>query len=492
MKIVVKEGSAERTAVEALVIGITQDAGKHRRPAVAKLAEVQAFDGRPNQTSSFFTQGRLPAKRVLLVGLGKAEEVTLERVRQAAGMAAKAARQLGIKRLAIELPVEAERRFSKSDQAAAIAEAVVLATYRFKRYKSPDPNEKPELQELAILVREKMSLATASKAVRAAQIVAESTCLARDLANLPSNDAYPEKIAAMVRKEARRVGLRCRVFDHRQIERMGMGGVVAVGQGSVHPPRFVVLEHRKGGPKRPTLALIGKGITFDSGGISIKPGEKMDQMKYDKSGGCAVIGALRAAALLRLPVNVIGIIAFCENLPSGTAYRPGDIIRMYSGKTVEVLNTDAEGRMTLADALAYARRQYKPAAVVDLATLTGACVVALGNAAMGLFSNDQPLADRVARAGEATWERTWRLPVWEDYHERIKSEVADIRQIGDRSGAGAITAACFLQKFVDGTPWVHLDIAGTAWADDERPYVPRGATGSGVRLLVRLLHEWGR
>ena len=491
MRVSVKQGAAERAAAEALIIGIIQDGRKHPRPAIARLEEVKAFDGKANQVTSFFPRGRLSAKQVLLVGLGKASEVTLERVRQAIGVAAKAARGLGVRQLTVEAPMGVDGRLAVPDQAAAIAEAAILATYRFHRYKSPDPADKPNPATVTILVRDRATVSVASKAARASSIVADGVRLARDLANLPSNDAYPEKIAGLVRREARRVGLRCRVFDHRQIARLGMGGVLSVGQGSVHPPRLVVLEYRRGG-RRPTLALVGKGITFDSGGISIKPSEKMDQMKYDKSGGCAVVGALTAAARLRLPINIVGIVAFCENLPSGTAYRPGDIVRMYSGKTVEVLNTDAEGRMTLGDALAYAKRRYKPAAIVDLATLTGACVVALGNAAMGLFSNNQPLADRIVKAGEATWERVWQLPVWDDYHERIKSDVADIRQIGDRSGAGAITAACFLQKFVDGVPWAHLDIAGTAWAEEERPYVPRGATGSGVRLLVQLLQTWGR
>jgi leucyl aminopeptidase len=290
---------------------------------------------------------------------------------------------------------------------------------------------------------------------------------------------------------ARQVGLKSQVFGVPELRKRKMEALLAVGAGSARPPRLVVLEHV---PKRakgaPTLCLVGKGITFDSGGLSIKPAAGMEEMKHDMSGAAAVVGALRACALLGVPQHVVGIIAAAENLPSGTAYRPGDVLRSASGKTIEVLNTDAEGRVVLADALHYAVTEYAPAAVVDLATLTGACVVSLGRWASGLFGNDEKLVERVRQAGEATHERAWPMPLWPGHRKAIKSEIADVKNTGAGREAGSSTAAAFLATFVGEVPWAHLDIAGTGWTSHPGAYQPRGATGVGVRLLLELLASW--
>jgi leucyl aminopeptidase len=301
----------------------------------------------------------------------------------------------------------------------------------------------------------------------------------------------PSILAEQARQMAKDCHLKCEVLDRKDIEKLGMGLLLGVAQGSEEPPKFIILEHRGGKRGQGNLVLVGKGITFDSGGISIKPADGMERMKYDMSGGAAVLGALRATALLNVPQNVIGLIPATENLPSGKATKPGDVHRAMNGKTVEIINTDAEGRLILGDALAYAAR-YQPIACVDLATLTGACVVALGHEAIGMMGNAQceALMDRLRQAGTRTGERVWQLPLWDEYLEHVKSDVADVKNVGMGRAAGSIAGAAFLAKFVDGYPWVHLDIAGTAWADREQPYKPKGGTGVGVRLLTQMVLDW--
>jgi leucyl aminopeptidase len=288
--------------------------------------------------------------------------------------------------------------------------------------------------------------------------------------------------------------LKCTILDKKALQRRKFGGLLAVGSGSAQDPRLIVLEYRPAGARRRhPVALVGKAITFDSGGLSLKPGAKMDEMKFDKCGGVAVLGAMRSIARRKLPVHVIGVIASAENMPSNTSYRPGDIVTSYRGTdkravTIEVLNTDAEGRIVLGDALVYAR-QRKPSAIIDLATLTGACVIALGEHAAGLMGNDDRLQEKLRAAGDATGERVWPLPLWEEHRDQVKSHVADHKNVGGRE-AGAVTAAAFLSRYVAEVPWAHLDIAGTAWTTKDRPYMEKGATGFGVRLLTELLHDW--
>ncbi len=432
------------------------------------------------------------AKRVLLVGLGDPAKLDAEAVRQAAGAAAGAlvARRGGA--LAIALP--STRKIDATSLGQAAAEGALLGAYRFDRHRSRRDPARGDLRAVALLAESAGDLRAIRSGAATGRVLGESQNLARDLSNEPANFLPPAELARSAQRVAREVGLACRVMAPAELARRKLGAILAVGQGSEHPPRMVVLEHRpprrgRTASKPATICLVGKGITFDSGGISLKPGAGMHEMKHDMSGAAAVIGALRAAALLDLPLHVVGVIAAAENLPSGTAYRPGDVVRAGSGLTIEVLNTDAEGRLVLCDALHLARTEFEPAAIIDLATLTGACVVALGKWCSGLFANRESLREHLHRAGSETGERAWPLPLWDEHREHIRGDVGDLKNTGGRDG-GAITAAAFLSRFVGETPWAHLDIAGTAYTEKAGPCQPRGATGVGVRLLIEALRRW--
>jgi leucyl aminopeptidase len=419
---------------------------------------------------------------LLLSGLGKRADVNTEKIRRATGSAVKRIAALGITQAAIAVT---------PDQLAPVVEAAILASYKFTTFKSPDDNH-TTLKTLTLCLPQNADIAAAKAVVARVQAVANAANYARDIANLPANVVYPEVLADHARRLADELNLTCTILDKPALEAGGFGGLLAVGSGSAHDPRLILLEYR-GLPDAKPIALIGKALTFDSGGISIKPSEKLDEMKFDKCGGVAVLGAMRAIATLGLPLHVIGVIAAAENLPSATSYRPGDIVTSYKGKdkravTIEVLNTDAEGRVVLGDALTYARER-APQAMIDLATLTGACVVALGPFAAGLFGNDDQLQEKLRAAGERTGERLWPLPLWQEYKDKIKSDVADIKNTGGREG-GASTGAAFVARYAGDTPWAHLDIAGTAWTTEERPYLAKGATGFGVRLLLDVLQNW--
>ncbi len=466
---------------------------------IAALLARGDFRGKRGETLMLFPGDALAAPRVLLVGLGAAEQLELDGLRRAAGAAVGQASRGKGGRVAIHLP--AHRRLRAAEAAQAAAEGAVLAGYRFDAYRSQPEDPPADVRSVALLPERAGDARALRAAARVGLYTAESENVARQLSNEPGNAMRPVDLARAATRVARQVGLRCRVFEVPELKRRKMGALLAVGQGSANPPRLIVLEHNatpraraaqrsKARASRPaTLCLVGKGITFDSGGISIKPSANMDEMKHDMSGAAAVIGTLRAAALLKLPLHVVGVVAAAENLPSATAYRPGDIITAMSGKTIEVLNTDAEGRVVLADALHYAATEFAPQAIIDLATLTGACVVSLGKWASGLFGNDEELIERIRRAGEATHQRTWPMPLWDGHKEHIRSAVADLKNAAGRE-AGASTAAAFLAHFVGDTPWAHLDIAGTAWTSKTGPYQPRGATGVGVRLLTELLRNW--
>jgi leucyl aminopeptidase len=455
-----------------------------RDRALTQLVAGSGFRGAPNETV-LLPKGK---QWVLVVGLGKAKDLSLDRARQLAGTAARTVRARGFRHLA--LPVLSERGLgSPADVAQALVEGAWLGLYRYDKLKQLPKHEQGKRIDAMTLVVERAGDVTQAKhAVDKAQVIAEAVWLVRDLINGPANLVTPTYLANQARAIAKRLRLKCTVIPFAQLKRLGFGGIVGVAQGSAQPAQFIVLEYHPPRAKA-TFALCGKGITFDSGGISIKPSAKMEQMKYDMSGGAAVLGTVQAATRLRLPHRVVGIVAASENLPSGTAQKPGDVLKTLSGKTVEVINTDAEGRLVLADCLHYAKR-YKPDCVVDLATLTSACVVALGAEAVGLMTKDERLAARLNQAGKATHERVWRLPLWDEYKEMLKSDVADLKNVTDTGQAGTVTAAKFLEEFAQGLPWAHLDIAGTAWADKDRPYVPKGAVGIGVRLLIRLMEQW--
>jgi leucyl aminopeptidase len=458
---------------------------------ISAVLEGGDFRGKAGQTLLLYPDAGFRSRRLLLVGLGEEAAADAEALRQAAGTALVQAAGRRAPRVALLAP--ALRRVRAPAAARALAEGAVLGGYRFDAYRRDGDDAPGQVESATLLLERAGELRAARAAVREGVILAECQNLARELSNEPANALPPAELARRAQRVAREVGLGCRVLGVPEMRRLGMGAILAVGQGSAHPPRLVVLEHRPGrargagrGQRSDAICIVGKGITFDSGGLSIKPAQGMDEMKHDMSGAAAVIGSLRACALLRIPMHVVGVIGAAENMPSGTAYRPGDVVTSMSGKTIEILNTDAEGRVVLADALHYARSQFAPRAIIDLATLTGACVVALGRWATGLFGNNQRLVELVRRAGEATGERTWPMPLWEDHRRAVRSEVAVLKNASGRD-AGSSTAAAFLAAFVEDTPWAHLDIAGTGWTTKPAGYQPRGATGVGVRLLLEAL-----
>lgn len=449
------------------------------------------FRGKRGQTHLAYGSGGGKARRVLLVGLGAAEEADAEAVRQLAGEAVRTADRLGCARVAVLAPQL--RGLAPAEVAQALAEGAVLGHYRYDRHQTLESDAPPKRAKSCTLVFDQdKALAKARQSARRGAIIAESQNVARDLSNEPGGDLPPAALAKEAGRVAREAGLRFKALGVPELRKRKMGGILAVGEGSSRPPRLIILEHGRkssGRKGRPTVVLVGKGITFDSGGISIKPGLAMDEMKHDMSGAAAVVGAMRAVGLLDLPLHVVGLIPAAENLPSATAYRPGDVVRTAAGTTIEVLNTDAEGRVVLSDALHHGRTEYEPDAMVDLATLTGAAVIGLGPWATAMVGTDDKLADRIRQAGEACGERVWPLPLWKEHREFIRSQVADIKNTGGREG-GTITAAAFLSYFTEGTPWVHLDIAATAWTKKATPTQPFGATGVGVRLLVEFLRHY--
>lgn len=426
------------------------------------------------------------AKRLLIVGLGK-DELTRELFRRAGGVVAQKAVTLKAEKLLLVVP--AELPFAVEEMAECFSEGLILGSYQFKKYKKEDEEEKSsEIKKVGLYV-DSASLGAVRKAIRQGTVAGLAGSATRDMANEPGNVWTPQAFADYGRQIAEEHGLVCTVMEKEEMKTLKMGGILGVNQGSDQPPKLVMLEYRTG-RKVPTLLLVGKGLTFDSGGISLKPGEGMQDMKYDMCGGAAVMAAMRAIGEEKPGrLDVVALVPATENLPSSKALKPGDIISQYGGKTVEVVNTDAEGRLILADALAYGKEKFKPDAIIDLATLTGAVIIGLGHHRTGLLSNDDDLSARVIDAGERAGEPLWRLPLGDEYKEQLKSKVADIKNIGGRPG-GTITAAVFLQQFVGSTPWVHLDIAGTAWDYTEKPYVPKGPSGIGARTLIELVRNW--
>lgn len=457
---------------------------------VKALIRDKDFKGEKNETSVLRTRGKLDVKRVLLVGLGKEKDYDLEMARQFAATSSRYFEGLKLKSFCVALPPLCKGT-RVVDVAQAVAEGANLSLYHFDKFKTEKKEKREPVRKVDVCC-ERKDLREVSNGVNVGAIISDSVNVARDLANNPANRGTPSILAEKAREVARKNRLECKVLGEKDVERLGMGAFLAVAKGSDEPSKFIVMEYFGGKKGGETVAVVGKGVTFDSGGISLKPSKGMDDMKFDKSGGSAVIGVMQAATRLKLPLNVIGIIPATENMPSGKATKPGDIVKSYLGKNIEVANTDAEGRLVLADALAYANK-YKPKAIIDLATLTGACIIALGKFAIGMLGNDEKLMGKIEVAGKATHERVWELPLWEEYEDMIKSEVADVRNIGSETGdAGTITAAAFLKKFVGKTRWAHLDIAGTAYSSERGPYRAKGATGVGVRLIIEVLRNWGK
>jgi leucyl aminopeptidase len=465
-------------------------AGRGFGAGYALLRSRETFTGALDQTAVLHDRSGARIETVVLAGLGEAKKAGPDAVRRATAEGARAAREAGVRRLAIALP---ERLgLGAADAAEAVVEGLHLGLYVFDSYKAD--RSKKAIDDARLLVP-RTALAAARRGAERGAILADSVLLVRRLGNEPGNVATPTFLAEQAKSIAAAHGLKVQVLDEPEMKALGMGALLGVAKGSEEPAKLIVLTHEPPTRSRrtPTVAVVGKGLTFDSGGISIKPAAQMEDMKFDMCGGAAVLGILQAVARLRLPLRVVGLVPASENLPDGAAYKPGDILRAMNGTTIEVVNTDAEGRLILADALSYAtsRLKPKPDAIVDLATLTGACVVALGSARCGLVSNDDRLARRIEEASEGSGDPVWRLPLEDAYRDRIKSVYADIKNSAGRD-AGAITAAAFLERFVAGTPWAHLDIAGTAWTDQSKGVLSKGATGFGVRVVVRMLQAFGR
>ncbi len=478
VKIGATSRASEEFAPELLAVALYK--GESPRDLGEDAAGVVSdgdFGGKAGETTLLYGQDG-PAPRLLLIGLGERDLFTLEKLRRTAATAARRARALKLQSAAFSLPALPDTSTRKI--ARTIAEGARLGLYRFDRHKSAANDQD---LETFWLVADERALDEATEGTELGVKVARGTVLARDLANEPSNVATPEYLAQRARTIAEEYGMELEVRDRAGIEEEGLTGLATVGRSASNEPRFIVLEHHGGGDSAPVV-LVGKAVTFDSGGISIKPSSGMEDMKFDMSGGAAVLGAMEATGALDLTLNVVALVPATENLPGGGAFKPGDVLQMHSGRTVEIVTTDAEGRLILADALSYARR-YEPSAVVDCATLTGACAVALGDHASGLMGNDEDLVAELQAAGETTGERVWPLPLFEEYTEQIKGDAADIKNSGGRRG-GALTAGAFLKEFVD-YPWAHLDVAGTAYGKKGNAYATKGATGVPARLLVEFL-----
>jgi leucyl aminopeptidase len=495
VKVVAKE--ITQIDIDAIVVGIFE--GENTTDSIigpldsALQGAINALIARGEIKAKFgeigivHTLGNLPSRLIAIAGLGKLQNFTLDRVRGTTGEACRYLRKLNCHKIAMVLHSLDTGKTSAADLAGAITEGSLLGLYSFQQYKK---SEYEDVEELLILAGETEDLSSLEQSIIKGKIMAEAVILARDMVNEPSNQMTPSAMATIALEISERNGLRCTIFDSREIESMGMNAFLAVAKGSSEPAKLVKLEYQGDEENKSAMGFIGKGITFDSGGISIKPSENMGEMKDDMSGGAAVMAAMGAIAQLKPRINVTAIVPATENMPGGTAFKPGDILRAMNGKTIEVMNTDAEGRLILADALSYAVKEgLSP--LVDVATLTGACCVALGKEYSGAFTNDQETVDTILQAAGKTGEDFWQMPLPEKYREMNKSLIADVKNTGNRYG-GAITAALFLSEFVGETPWVHLDIAGPAFSDKERGYIVKGATGVGVRTLVEMALAKGK
>ncbi len=491
MDFAITTGRPEKQRTACLILAVYES---RRLSSAAQLVDTASgglltsmlrrgdIEGKSGQTVLVHNVRGLPCERILLVGCGARKSFAERQLREALAASARALSGTAVKEAVsylTELEVKGRDTGWKVKQAVLLSDA---AGYRFDKMKSKAENRGPSLAKLTLAVTERSHRAVAEESLQASREIAAGVALARDLGNLPGNVCTPTYLGECARQLADDFRqIKVKVLDADKLKKLGMDTLLAVASGSEEPPKLIVAEYRQGSRRTKPVVLVGKGVTFDSGGISIKPSKSMDEMKFDMCGAASVLGTLRACAGIKLRGDVVALIPATENLPGGRATKPGDIVKSHAGKTVEILNTDAEGRLILCDALSYAER-FKPEIVVDVATLTGACVVALGQHPHGLFCNDQPLVDALLAAGEETWDRAWRMPLWEEYGEELKSNFADLANIGGPYG-GAITAASFLSRFTEQYRWAHLDIAGTAWLSGDK----KGASGRPVPLLTQFL-----
>jgi leucyl aminopeptidase len=477
IKVQVKNLGDMKFACDALILPLAEkqspprELDKALKGLIGRSLKSGEFSGKEGKVLVLHTGGMIKPQRVVLAGLGKKPDA--EAMRKAGGASATAL--MGLRTAALSIFAISKHRVSPAD----FLEGAILGSYQYTAYRKA---EKKPIVSLTILSKQSKAL---NGEIKYARSVALSTNFARDLVNTPAREMRPSDL---VRAAKLIKGISVKTLGAREANKLGMNAYLSVSGGSKEPPKFIIASYKgKGSAKRPTV-LVGKSITFDSGGLSLKPSGSMETMKYDMAGGAAVLGALRAASELKLKANLVGVLPACENLPGGDdPNKPGDVVRAIDGTTIEVLNTDAEGRLALADAIGYAVKKLKPARIIDLATLTGACTIALGDEAIALMGNNEKLVKDIRAAGDATYERAWHMPLFEEYADYIKSNIADIKNIGRGRSGGLVTAGYFLKGFAGKTPWVHLDIASTAWAETPGAYKPKGATGIGVRLLVRLI-----
>lgn len=495
MTITTKSYSSLIKNTKAVALLLSQDNLKTvRLPAVLKrtllpLIKREYFKAETGKVR-FIPEARGPLEFVVLGGLGKIKELDINKFNSSFKTVIRESQKNGIKSLNVYLTDELTNKFGASSMGETTASAAHLAAYNYEKFKTKDKS-KTKLNKITFILQNEKNIKEFQQGVIRGEIIGKSINLTRDYGNSPPNEITPSVLANWARDTVKQTKQKVTVLREKDMKRLKMGGILGVSRGSQEEAKFIVLEHMKGSKKEKPIVLVGKGITFDSGGISIKPSRAMDEMKFDMSGGGAVIGIMHAIGLLKLPVNVIGLIPASENVPSGTAYKPSDILTLGDGTTIEVLDTDAEGRIILADALIYARK-YKPRTIIDLATLTGAITVALGDFAAGLFSNNDSLNKDLLTASKSVGEKLWPMPLPEEYAERMKSKVADWRNISSKHGGGAITAAKFLETFITKTAWAHLDIAGTAWLTAESNEQEQGATGSGIKTIVEYLTNISR
>ncbi len=493
MNIEVKQGSIQKSKVDTIIVNLFEEVTKPSGAtgavdealagAISELIAQGDLTGKAGEVGVVYPRGAVPAKRVLVAGMGPRDDYDLEAVRQTAAAAILHAQALNAKKVATIVHGAGIAGLPAAAAAQAVVEGSLLALYAYEK------NEDEGIQSLSIVEFDKKKVGKIEEGVTRGTAVVTGVTLACDLVNLPPNIATPKKMAKTATKIAEEHNMTLLVGGRKWAAKHNMGAFLAVAQGAGFPPKFIVLEHNGHREDWPTIVLVGKGITFDTGGISLKPVQNMGAMKSDMGGAAAVLGTMKTVGMLNLPLRVIGITPCTENMPDANAYRPADVITASNGKTIEIISTDAEGRMVLADALVYAKK-YDPDAVIDLATLTGACVVALGSGmAAGLFSTTDDLGEKLLAAGINTHERLWRMPLWDDYTKAIESDVADMKNSGGRTG-GLATSALFLKQFVDFDNWAHLDIAGMALTDKQQGYITRGGTGFGVRLLVDFLQNW--
>ena len=497
MKISVKKGNALEQKTACLVLGVF--AGKYKEETLLQLdqqldgvlsraTKSKEFTGSKGSFLLLHGGPQTAAERILLVGLGKESAFSLRSLRQISSSAVKFLAEKQLASFVLAFPQVPIKKAAFDEKVQAITEGALLADYRYNRYLPKEKEGQPVvLDHVTLLIPASESIAAAKAAVATAEAIAAGVCFARDLVNAPGNLKSPEYLAMQAVSMAEQVGIKAKLLDQRELQRQGFGAMLGVAQGSIREPYLIVLEYLGGEKTDKPIALVGKGVVFDAGGISLKPAEKMDEMKMDMGGAAAVLGTIMTAAKMKLPANLVAVVPAVENLPSGSAIRPGDILTSLSGKTIEVLNTDAEGRLILADALTYVGL-YEPRVVIDVATLTGAVIVGLGHCAAGVLGNHDGLIQQLLKAGESSGERLWQLPLWEEYSELIKSHFADVKNTGGRA-AGTITAAAFLQKFADDYRWAHLDIAGMAWEEGGKAGQPKGGTGFGVRVLFEYLRR---